>query len=662
MQTKDNKRPASCKHMLYPSCGCVAPRTEEVEAPVAADLIYRRDVAAIKPRAVKKPGRPKLQRPDEHEDFLARLPLILDDPTLSSRLGSMILAEECRRSLSRFCREAWQVIEPATKLEWNWHHELLCNILQGIFEEWERAREDRRFRMRVNNLLVNVPPGTAKSRLLSCFFPTWVWLRAPGAKFLCLSTNEDASLRDARDSKGLIQSEWFQDTFQPQWQLLDNQEANSNYANSMGGVRISKGQGAKVIGLRADFLCIDDANDPTEVESKTKRDGVNILWKDTIYNRVNHPERSVRIGIQQRTHEEDWSGYVLKKEGVWDPEKNPKGWLHVCLPAEFDPDRRCVTPWGSDPRIEKNEPLHWSTKQRLAMLMKRAFERAIRVGEPLEDVVAYSQERIQTQDPVGRLSPEFLQKERERLGSTKYSGLMQQRPTAAEGGTVKLAWWRFFQYDHGSGLLPVDREKRAPQGLEMDRMHPTLAVGKRGTYVQNWDFDWTVISVDAAAKRTERGSQHGILVVSGKGPKRFIRDDRTCRGDILDVIRIIKELCAVYDPDRLIIEAKAMGHDLATLFHATMRDGDVRGSNGKPLIVVVDEYEPGSASKEARLDSCLPELEAGLVFVPEQAPWLEPFLGEVCGYPLASNDDRVDSLSMCLNFMRIASNYQLPSW
>lgn len=79
------------------------------------------------------------------------------------------------------------------------------------------------------------------SRILSCFFPSFVWLHQPGARFLCLSVNEDAALRDARDSKMLIQSPWYQETFEPNWKLKIDQEAASNFANTKGRNSYHKG-------------------------------------------------------------------------------------------------------------------------------------------------------------------------------------------------------------------------------------------------------------------------------------------------------------------------------------------------------------------------------------------------------------------------------------
>ncbi len=613
-------RPNNCRHLTYPACGCVPPPV------LAHHLILEKERKEKAEReaqenAPKKRGRKPTPwavtpKKDEASEFLEALPEAIEDPYTRANLLRMVTAQLCIKDFAEFVRQAWHVVEPTTTLEWNWHHELICKILQGIYEDWEHAQDDPKYKQRVRNCVMNVPPGSLKSRLVVVMFPVWVWLRRPGTKFICLSVNEDAAFRDARDAKALINSEWMQQMFAPDWALKDDQNAIGNYGNTRGGVRISKASGAEIVGQRGDFLLVDDANNPKEAESKIIRESVNDTYNTNIHNRTNHPEKSVRIGIQQRTHAEDWTGYVTSKDGIWTPEDpNPNRWLHVIIPAEFEPERKCVTPWGSDIRTVKGESLH----------------------------------------PV-RMSKEWLDTERQRFGSYKYAGQMQQRPVAAEGGLVKMSFWRFFHYEGQLPIAPGDRK-----GEEIDKRHPSREVKKIVGFQSHWDFDWKVISLDPAAKKTERGSQHGILVIAGKGPQRFILDDRTMRGDVLEVLAVMERLCRIYDPDRILIEAKAAGPALMTMFEDRFQSGKILGSNGRPLAVVVEPIEP-QGDKGQRLDACLSELESGLVHLHDGASWLDAFIGEVCSFPQGSYDDRPDSLSQALNHMRMWGSYQLPKW
>ncbi len=616
------------------------------------------------------------------------------------------------------------------------------------------------------------------SRIISVFYPTWCWLRRPGCKFICLSVNQDASHRDARDSRSLITSDWYQKMFQPSWKLKDDQDAISNYGNTDGGVRLSRAQGSEIVGLRGDCfqqstrvatehgdlsigqihrmvqegkqigvwsvnyqtntvelqpvqasreikdrstvlltssggsgfirctpdhkiwngecyqpagelrrtrvptlavgevpvldgvysytsahndgevcdvydiqvavnhnflvrgiqgqeyliasncLLIDDPNNPHEAESKTVRDEVNELWETNIFNRVNDPLRSLRIGVQQRTNAADWTGYVLSNQGQWHPEKNPDGWLLVSLPAEFESSRRCITPWGKDPRKEE--------------------------GESIDKV---------------RMPPDWLIRERKRFGSDKYAGQMQQRPALVEGGRVKRKWWNWCKL--AGGVRPEFDDEVSSDGHVVDLggnrprpAHCNTATPRgvpRATFREGWDFDWIVISIDPAAKKTERGSNYGILVIAGQGERRFVLDDKSRRGDILEILDVLKDLVGYWKPDKVLIEEKAAGPDLMTLFREVLANGEVKDLQQRSVICVIEGIEPGAADKEMRLDAAIPTIEAGLVYLVDGAAWVEDFVEELSLFPNGPLSDRVDSLSQCLNHVKSSEN-TLPDW
>jgi len=37
-------------------------------------------------------------------------------------------------SLVEFTRQAWSIIEPTTQLRFNWHHEVICEYLEGVVD------------------------------------------------------------------------------------------------------------------------------------------------------------------------------------------------------------------------------------------------------------------------------------------------------------------------------------------------------------------------------------------------------------------------------------------------------------------------------------------------------------------------------------------------
>lgn len=314
----------------------------------------------------------------------------------SSRLVAY-RADHSRRSLAAFFRYGWHVLEPTTLLTWNWHLDAVAAHVQAALDDWREHQRDPERPQRIRDLVINIPPGTGKSRLVSVFAPAWMWLRSPAWRVLCLSANPRVALRDSMYCRDLLESEWYQTWFEPQWRLAPDQNAKSLYYNSASGYRSAAGITARITGERADCILVDDPHDAEEVHSKAQRCEVTTRWDAAIGNRVNDLRSSTRIGIMQRLHEEDWSGHVLAQGG----------WEHLCLPMEFDPARARTTAIGwRDPRQALGEVLH-----------------------------------------PERFPPEVLAAERVRLGSYGYAGQMQQQPAPAGGGLFRRAWWRFWKPD-----------------------------------------------------------------------------------------------------------------------------------------------------------------------------------------------------------------------
>jgi hypothetical protein len=59
-----------------------------------------------------------------------------------------------------------------------------------------------------------------------------------------------------------------------------------------------------------------------------------------------------------------------------------------------------------------------------------------------------------------------------------------------------------------------------------------------------------------------------------------------------------------------------------------------------------------SSDKISRSHAITPTIEAGRVYLPEQAPWLANFLDELSAFPAAPHDDQVDALTQALNDSR----------
>lgn len=312
-----------------------------------------------------------------------------------------VRAELCRRSLYDFLKQGWHVIEPTARFEDNWHIKSIADHVQATLDDWLRCRDDLTHAVRIQNLIVNCPPGSLKSRIL-VYACAWMWLQCPSWRVICISANPRNVLRDADFARDLIRSDWYRRTFAPKWDLSEEQAARTRFATTAGGGRIAVGWDAQSAGMRGDAIWVDDPHDPDDVSSEQL---ANVLerWKIAWSNRVNDLRSSTRVVIMQRVHPDDLAGHLLQ-----DPQ-----WERLVLPTEYDPERAKKTAIGwSDPRTVEGECIH----------------------------------------PT-RLTPKVIAEEK-RKGSFYFASQHQQAPVMLEGGMLKVENLRFWKRDGAPDRQP----------------------------------------------------------------------------------------------------------------------------------------------------------------------------------------------------------------
>jgi hypothetical protein len=76
---------------------------------------------------------------------------------------------------------------------------------------------------RIKDLCICVPPGHAKSLIVSCFWPAWVWIDHPDQRFVFGSYSAGLSTRDSVRCRQIIESRWYQERWGDHYQLLSDQ-------------------------------------------------------------------------------------------------------------------------------------------------------------------------------------------------------------------------------------------------------------------------------------------------------------------------------------------------------------------------------------------------------------------------------------------------------
>lgn len=216
---------------------------------------------------------------------------------------------------------------------------------------------------------------------------------------------------------------------------------------------------------------------------------------------------------------------------------------------------------------------------------------------------------IEGRYPWGRLlCPEVFPDDRlRRLREQKGGGLYQLtylcNPTAAEGALLKREWWRRY------GQVP-----------------------QLGTRIQSWDL---------STGKSELGdyTAWGVWGVGEDGY--YLLDAGRERLDMDGVVRkmsLLREMEPVGKRVRSIL-VEDVGTSIPVVQY-------LQNHTRLPITPV----KPGSRDKVSRAKGISPLIEAGRVWLPAAAPWVEEFIDECAAFPGGRYDDQVDMMTQALEW------------
>jgi predicted phage terminase large subunit-like protein len=201
------------------------------------------------------------------------------------------------------------------------HHRLLCRELQAVADGKTRR------------LMVNLPPGSAKSTYGSKLFPGWYMARRPRANIIGASNTGTLAEQFSRAAMGLVRDNH---------DLLSIGLGRENvelWDVSNGSTYRAAGVGAAIAGQRADLALIDDpTRSRADAESETVRESQWAWFTSDLRTRLK-PSAAIVV-IMTRWHMDDLGGRLL--------ERQPGLWRVVSIPAiagEEDPLGREPGEW-----------------------------------------------------------------------------------------------------------------------------------------------------------------------------------------------------------------------------------------------------------------------------------------------------------------------------
>jgi predicted phage terminase large subunit-like protein len=222
-------------------------------------------------------------------------------------------------------------------------------------------------------------------------------------------------------------------------------------------------------------------------------------------------------------------------------------------------------------------------------------------------IVPLGEGRQHVRQPGEVLHPEreslsVLEELRREMGSADFSAQYLQEPVPPSGNLIKWSWFSFYETS------------------------PRWEAG-----------DQIILSWDTAMSSNELADYSVAVVLQVRGESTYVLDVVRARLDYPDLRRKVIELHRRWSclPLRysLVIEDKGAGTSLIQ---------DLKRENIHAIAIKPE------GDKVMRMNKHTARIEAGSVFLPRQAPWLDAFRTELLAFPAGLHDDQVDALSQAL--------------
>ena len=219
--------------------------------------------------------------------------------------------------------------------------------------------------------------------------------------------------------------------------------------------------------------------------------------------------------------------------------------------------------------------------------------------------------------------PEFwsyddLSAVRASIPPSKWNAQYQQNPTGEENAIIRREWWKKW-------------ERKVVPNLQYVIQSYDTAFSKRETADYSAITTWGVFYPEEAG-----GPANLILLDAKKG-----------RWDFPELKEIALDLYKYWEPETVIIEAKATGTPLT---HELRQVG----------IPVVNFTPSRGNDKLSRVHSISPLFEAGMIWAPDES-WAHEVIEECAAFPNGTHDDLVDSTTQALMRYRQGNFVNLPS-
>jgi predicted phage terminase large subunit-like protein len=322
-------------------------------------------------------------------------------------------------------------------------------------------------------------------------------------------------------------------------------------------------------------------------------------------DRLNNPQESAIVVIQQRLHEDDVSGVALSRE---------MGYTHLMIPMEHDPSRHCVTVLGID---EEGEEVKWEDPR-------------------TEDCELAWPERF-TKGVCDDLKRD--------KGPHAWAGQYMQSPEPRGGAIIKRNFWQLWNEPSFPNFEFIVASLDTAYTAKEENDASALTVW--GVFRENQD-----VLVGTEGLWMPRDQKSQVVKASEGNPRLMLMWAWQERLEFHELIQRVIDTCTIskeskghpqFKVDRLLIESKAAGQSVGQELHRMFR------SSGQLGIDLLDPTRYGD--KVARVHAIQHLFADGMVFAPDKA-WADMVIDQCAIFPKGSRDDLVDSTSQAMRYLR----------
>ena len=161
------------------------------------------------------------------------------------------------------------------------------------------------------HLVINLPPRTLKSQLISVMLTAWLLGRKPGARIICASYSEELAFKFSRDTRTLMESPFFKRVFR-HTRLNPKKTTERELETTRRGYRLATSVGGTLTGRGGDVLIIDDPVKAADANSELALSNAADWFRNTAMSRLDDPASSLIIVTMQRLHAKDLSGMLIE--------------------------------------------------------------------------------------------------------------------------------------------------------------------------------------------------------------------------------------------------------------------------------------------------------------------------------------------------------------